>query len=206
MEYCVERRIIVVGDSPACGGEVLPFKAHPPSSIMDRRIALIGGRVFCAGCNTVGHIAKAGGPYRMGYCDAEQALEGDVVVCACPIPQPLVSSKQRIASCEDRSGVAGVFSAAAMGVGWYCPNPQALTSSKKVLNNFVTYPVVPDDLDTICPNITDQQFCQRLLVVRDRACRLVRKRIHAWRIGVARSRRVYKCGLAGSTKKSGGIC
>lgn len=177
MEYRVERKIIVVGDSPACGGEVLPFEAHPPSYIMGHRIALIGGRVFCAGCNSVGHIAKAGGPYRMGFCDAEQALEGDVVVCACPVPQPLVSSKQNISSCEDRGGAAGVFSIASMGADWYCPSPAALMSSKEIVDGFVRYPVATDPVDRICPDIGDDAFIDLMLKLRDRAVYLTRRKI-----------------------------
>ena len=49
-------------------------------------IALVGGRAFCAGCGSIGFIAKAGGLYRPGFCGAEQVLEGDVVVCGCPVP------------------------------------------------------------------------------------------------------------------------
>lgn len=173
----MERKIIVVGDSPACGGEVLPYEAHPPFLIMDHRVALIGGSVFCAACNGVGHIAKAGGPYRPKLCEAEQALEGDMVICGCPVPHPLVSSRQSIFSCEDRGGVEGAFSAASMGAGWYCPDPQASISSKKVADGVMTQPRSEETPRSICPNMTDEAFFNLMLDLRDRAVKLIEKRI-----------------------------
>lgn len=173
----MQRRIIVVGDSPACGGAVLPYECHPVSTIMGHRVALMGGRVLCAACHGVGHIAKAGGAYRPTLCDAEKVLEGDVVICGCPVPQPLVSSQQSMSTSEDRSGVEGIFSAASMGADWYCPNPQALISSKKVVDGFVTYPGVKDTAGNICPNMTDDAFFELMLDLRDRAVKLIEKRV-----------------------------
>ena len=125
------RNIIVVGDEPVCGGTVLSYESYPVSTIDGHRVALVGGRVFCEACKTIGFIAKAGGPYRPTLCGAEQVLEGDVVVCKCPVPPPLVSKNQSRARCDDRGGVEGIFDASVMGSNWYCPNPQALTSSKE---------------------------------------------------------------------------
>jgi uncharacterized Zn-binding protein involved in type VI secretion len=55
------RKVIVVGDPPASGGAVLPY-VGPMMEVDGHRIALIGGRVYCEGCNSVGLIAKADGP------------------------------------------------------------------------------------------------------------------------------------------------
>ena len=66
----MHRYLIVVGDAPATGGAVLPYEGHPISTIDGHRIALVGGRAFCAVCERVGVIAKSGGPYRAGFCAA----------------------------------------------------------------------------------------------------------------------------------------
>eukprot|EP01036_Dinobryon_divergens_P055530 gene55530-74136_t len=73
------------------------------------RAALIGGRAYCEGCNSVGIIAKTGGPRRPQFI-SEIALEGDVVVCHCPMPQPLLSVLQQSAVCDDDAAHAtGVY-------------------------------------------------------------------------------------------------
>lgn len=155
---------------------VLPFTCHPEVSINGQQKALIGGRVFCAACNTVGWIAKAGGPYRTTICGAETALEGDVVDCQCPISPALVSSKQNLSWCDDRSGIDGCFDATRMQGDWYCPNPKALTSSKRLVDAFVTQPS-PAELDNrICPQMTDEQFFEMMLSLRDRAIKVIQRR------------------------------
>lgn len=63
------RRILVVGDPPAPGGRVLPY-GGPTSELHGHRVALIGGRAYCEGCNSVGIIAKAGGPRRPQFISA----------------------------------------------------------------------------------------------------------------------------------------
>jgi len=119
----MDRKYIVVGDAPACGGSVLSFTCRPSDTINGHQKALIGGRVFCAACDSIGFIAKAGGPYRPGLCDAELALEGDVVECRCPVPPVLVSTLQNFASCDDRGGIQGRFDASCTVQNWYSPNP-----------------------------------------------------------------------------------
>ena len=47
------RKVIVVGDPPAPGGAVLPYSG-PMMDVFGHRIALIGGRAYCEGCNSVG--------------------------------------------------------------------------------------------------------------------------------------------------------
>ena len=87
----MDRKILVVGDPPAAGGRVLPYEG-PMFDFFGHRAALIGGRAYCEGCNSVGIIAKTGGPRRPQFI-SEIALEGDVVVCHCPMPQPLLSAE-----------------------------------------------------------------------------------------------------------------
>lgn len=97
------RRTIVVGDAPVCGGSVLPYEAALSSTIHGHPVALIGGRVFFEGCHSVGIIAKAGRPRRVEFI-SEEALEGDVVVCHCPKPQPLMSTLQTTSYADDGAG------------------------------------------------------------------------------------------------------
>lgn len=141
-------------------------------------IALIGGRAFCAGCSSVGYIAKAGGPYRPGFCGAEQVLEGDVVVCNCSAPPLLVSSRQNRATCDDRCGVVDRFSIETIGADWYYPNPQALTNSKKIVDAVVTHVPETDGTKTICPGMPDIEFFKEMMEIRDRAIFLIN-----WKLG-----------------------
>lgn len=60
------RRFLVVGDPPAAGGRFLPYHG-PMVDFFGHQAALIGGRAYCEGCNSVGIIAKAGGPRRQQF-------------------------------------------------------------------------------------------------------------------------------------------
>jgi len=62
----MERKIVVVGDPPATGGRILPYNGRE-YTVRGHKAALIGGRVYCEGCNGVGVIAKAGGPKRINF-------------------------------------------------------------------------------------------------------------------------------------------
>ena len=170
------RKYILVGDTTAAGGTVLPFTCHPSDSINGLQKALIGSHVFCTACNTVGWISKAGGPYRSTLCGAEHALEGDVVHCQCPVPSPLISSKQNFAQCDDRSGTGGYFDASCMHRDWYCPDEKALTSSKRMVDDFVTQPSVAEVEGRICPEMSDEKFCEMMLGLRDRAIKVIQRR------------------------------
>ena len=174
----MNRYLIVVGDAPACGGAVLPYEGDPPSTINGHRIALIGGRVQCEGCRSVGVIAKAGGPYRMLHCGVEQALEGDVVLCGCPVPPLLIAKRQRLCSCDDRSGMEGGFVATTVRADWYTADTKEASVSKKVADAAITREVALDAEKTICPGVSDHKFFQELMKARDRALHLVR-----WKIG-----------------------
>lgn len=58
-DYKMLRKALVVGDTPVPGGTILSYDG-PLMKVYGNRIALIGGRAYCAGCNSVGLIAKAG--------------------------------------------------------------------------------------------------------------------------------------------------
>ncbi len=97
----VMRKQIVVGDPPATGGAVLPYNA-PSNRLHGHRVALIGGQVKCEACGKVGVIAKAGGPRRCGAGNGNQiALEGDLCVCACHPPPPILSVLNHTSSYDD---------------------------------------------------------------------------------------------------------
>ena len=171
------RRILVVGDPPAAGGRVLPYDG-PMFDLYGHRVALIGGRAYCEGCNSVGIIAKAGGPRRPQFI-TEAALEGDVVICHCPVPQPLLSVLQQSATCEDMDTRAtGVVSSAATST------PMAATTSsgfemaafKKAVDDAVTHPPEAEQTENICPNMTNKEFSDQILKVRDRAVELIAKK------------------------------
>ena len=173
----MDRKYIVVGDAPACGGTVLPFVCRPTDTIDGCQKALVGGRVFCAVCNSVGFIAKAGGLYRPTLCGAELALEGDMVECQCPVPSLLVSTKQNRSRCDDRSGIAGDFDPSRMGLRWYCPNPAELTDQKKVVEVFAKYTPAPDVKEQVCPNMPDAEFFTLMTTLITRAIRLTERRL-----------------------------
>jgi hypothetical protein len=66
------------------------------------QVALIGGQAYCAACNSTGVIAKAGGPYRLGFSGmGEVALDRDIVRCHCPTPPTIVASLADEAWCDD---------------------------------------------------------------------------------------------------------
>lgn len=170
------RKFIVVGDATGTGGTVLPFTCHPLDSINGHQKAFIGSRVFCTACNSVGWIAKAGGPFRPRLCDAELALEGDVVDCQCAVSAPLVSSKQSLCLCDDRNGIQGYFDATCMQEDWYCPDAKALTSSKRVVDDFVKQPSMVELEGRICPEMSDEKFFEMMLGIRDRAIKVIQRR------------------------------
>ncbi|KVC44323.1 PAAR domain-containing protein [Burkholderia diffusa] len=96
----MKRRIAVVGDNLSTGGTVSPCDA-PPFLVHGHQAALIGGSAFCTACQSVGIIAKAGGPYRIRF-RGEVALDGDVVLCGCAIPPHIVALRAGEAWCNDR--------------------------------------------------------------------------------------------------------
>ncbi|QFZ81692.1 hypothetical protein GFK26_02310 [Variovorax paradoxus] len=170
------RRILVVGDPPAAGGRVLPYDG-PMFDLYGHRVALIGGRAYCEGCNSVGIIAKAGGPRRPQFI-TEAALEGDVVICHCPVPQPLLSVLQQSATYEDMdTRAASAVSSAATSI------PLAATTSsgfemaafKKVVDDAVTHPPEAEQTENICPNMTNKQFATATLKLRDLAVSYITK-------------------------------
>lgn len=172
------REVIVVGDPPAPGGAVLPY-GGPMMNVYGHRIALIGGRAYCKGCNSIGIIAKAGGPRRGLFYAAEIALEGDVVVCHCPVPPPLVSTLQHSLTYEDVSPGAVVdFSPSLAALpGWFAGNATEVAASKKIVDGMVKHPPEAEQTENICPNMTNKQFATKVLGLRDLAVELVEKRV-----------------------------
>lgn len=118
------RKIVVVGDPPTTGGEILP-NGNSTFSVGDagHKAALIGGQVQCLGCKSVGIIAKAGGPRRMQFM-GEVALENDIVICKCPVHPKLVANLHQTMMYDDgatslggqSSSAASVTAAVAVGV------------------------------------------------------------------------------------------
>ncbi|TDR27729.1 PAAR motif-containing protein [Hydromonas duriensis] len=97
----VMRKQIVVGDPPSTGGAVLPYDG-PENTLHGHQVALIGGKVKCEACGKIGVIAKAGGPRRFGAGNGNQmALEGDLCICACHPPPPMLSVLHHTSSYDD---------------------------------------------------------------------------------------------------------
>lgn len=83
------RNYLCVGDPPVTGGAVLPYP--PPDHTMDVHgvpVAIIGGKVRCNACKSIGIIAKSGGSRRCGFFEGV-ALDGDVCLCRCHPPPPI---------------------------------------------------------------------------------------------------------------------
>jgi uncharacterized Zn-binding protein involved in type VI secretion len=165
------RKILVVGDPPAPGGRVLPY-GGPMYELHGHRVALIGGRAYCEGCHSVGIIAKAGGPRRPQFI-SEAALEGDVVVCHCPVPQVLVSVLQQSASYDDADTRAAEVTASAANAA-----ESEMAAFKKTVDDTVTHPPEAEQIERICLNMTNKEFATLALRLRDMAIDYItRKRL-----------------------------
>ncbi|MET3917034.1 putative Zn-binding protein involved in type VI secretion [Variovorax sp. OAS795] len=170
------RKFIVVGDPPAPGGAVLPYSG-PMMDVFGHRIALIGGRAYCEGCNSVGIIAKAGGPRRGWLRGAEMALEGDVVICHCPVPPPLVATLVHNTSFDDMLAGTREFNASYTAIpGWFAGDSPSIAASKKVVDEMVEHPPEAEQTENICPNMTNKEFCTLMLDLRDKAVAVISKK------------------------------
>ena len=177
----MNRKFLVVGDSPVPGGAVLPY-AGPEWLVMGHRAALIGGRAYCEGCNSIGLIAKAGGDYRPGFCGSQIALAGDVVVCQCPRPQPILSSLGSNSWCDDRNTLIAEMELTPefLVPGRLTPYPQtAVAALKEIEQAFEHAPEHEPTRETICPNMTNAMFAQEILQVRSSAVQLLTERMAA---------------------------
>jgi hypothetical protein len=170
------RKILVVGDPPAPGGRVLPYDG-PMLDLYGHRVALIGGRAYCEGCNSVGIIAKAGGPRRPQFI-SEAALEGDVVVCHCPMPQVLVSVLQQSATYDDADtrAVGAITSAAVLATTAAISSGPQMAAFKKTVDAAVTHPPEAEQTENICPNMTNKEFATSTLKLRDLAVDYITKK------------------------------
>jgi uncharacterized Zn-binding protein involved in type VI secretion len=169
------RRTIVVGDAPACGGRVLPYTAELTSTIQGHPVALIGGRVYCEGCHSVGIIAKAGGPRREAFI-SEVALEGDVVVCHCPKPPPLISTLQTTSYNDDGAGTHRAADVAALAALSVVSGAQDIAAAKKVVDAEVVHPPEAEQTERICPNMTNKAFATLVMELRDTALGYITER------------------------------
>ena len=167
----MDRKVLVVGDPPAPGGRVLPYDG-PMLDMFGHRAALIGGRAYCEGCNSVGIIAKAGGPRRPQFI-SEVALEGDVVVCHCSVPQPLLSVLQQSAVYDDdaahAAGLSPLTSITAMA-----SSPE-MAAFKKTVDDNVTHPPEAEQTENICPKMTNKAFATLMMKLRDMAVDYITK-------------------------------
>ncbi|MDR0478035.1 MAG: PAAR domain-containing protein [Desulfobulbaceae bacterium] len=89
------RRDAVVGDQLEYGGEILPYDFPPNSgwgyTIMGHQIAHVGDKAFCARCQHIGVIAMAGGQHRGRHMGLAEALDFDIVLCACKTPPRIMA-------------------------------------------------------------------------------------------------------------------
>jgi hypothetical protein len=170
------RKVLVVGDPPAPGGRVLPY-GGPMLDLHGHRVALIGGRAYCEGCNSVGIIAKAGGPRRPQFI-SEAALEGDVVVCHCPVPQPLLSVLQQSAEYDDgdQHAAGAMPSVTALATKATATSGLEMVAFKKTVDNGVTHPPEAEQTENICPNMTNKEFATSTLKLRDLAVDYITKK------------------------------
>lgn len=89
------RKLILVGDPPSTGGVAQPHGVPYVGGVGGTDHTIIGGTVFCVACNSVGLIAKAGGPSRRKGNHREIALEGDILLCRCAA-HPVMVSKSSV--------------------------------------------------------------------------------------------------------------
>ncbi|MEJ8810246.1 M35 family metallo-endopeptidase [Variovorax ureilyticus] len=171
----MERKYVVVGDPPANGGRILPYVGRE-FTIHGHQVALIGGRAYCQACRTIGVIAKAGGARRLQFI-SEAALEGDVVVCECPFPQPLIATLQHTSTFDDMAGGSAAFDANTLARGWFQHDSQAIASSKMLVDSQVKHPHESADDEDICPNMSNEQFVELILKLRDKAVELISQRV-----------------------------
>jgi hypothetical protein len=169
------RKFLVVGDPPASGGRVLPYEG-PMLDLFGHRAALIGGRAYCEGCNSVGIIAKAGGPRRPQFI-SEVALEGDVVVCHCPVPQPLLSRLQQSTEYDDEDwhATGTMPTMAALGATAATTSGSEMAAFKKIVDGGVTHPPEAEQTENICPNMTNKAFATLMMKLRDMAVDYITK-------------------------------
>lgn len=169
----MERKILVVGDPPAPGGQVLPYDG-PMLDLYGHRVALIGGRAYCEGCNSVGVIAKAGGARRPQFI-SEAALEGDVVICHCSVPQPILSTLQQWATYDDEEWHAVGDGSTTMSMLAPSVTDDELAAFKKTVDKNVAHPTGAELAERICPNMTNKEFCTIVLRLRDQAVAFIAK-------------------------------
>ncbi len=99
-------------------------------------------------------------------------------MCHCPVPPSLVATLQHSATYDDGMAAAvGAFSASLIASpGWLSGNAMAVAASKKLVDAGVTHPPEAEQTENICPNMTNRQFCNTMLDLRDKAVSLIAKK------------------------------
>jgi uncharacterized Zn-binding protein involved in type VI secretion len=166
----MQRNELVVGDPPTGGGHILPYTPPFGCKIDGHQVAVIGGRVYCDTCKSVGTIAKAGKSRRRKYL-TEVALEGDLCVCRCPKPRSLLSTLQSFVSTDD-SDVAGEANLPL----WASGCDHHLIASKLV-DEQVTYLPEAARTENICPNMANPALARLMLELRDEAVSIIGVRL-----------------------------
>ncbi|MEJ8827178.1 M35 family metallo-endopeptidase [Variovorax humicola] len=139
---------------------------------------MIGGRAYCESCNSVGLIAKTGGPRRGLLRDAEMALDGDVVVCQCPYHQPVKSTLPNAGEYDDTDyGFLGLTAAPVLANYGSVFSPPMAAAKKVVDEHFEHAPEHEPTIEAICPNMTNKQFAVLVMELRDEAVVLVAERL-----------------------------
>ena len=101
------RRIAVVGDQLDAGGQIEPYTGSICAwGDGGHQAALIGGNAYCEACQSVGTIAKSGGPRRINFFIGEIALDGDIVLCNCATPTRIVARRAGEAWHDDMAEAA----------------------------------------------------------------------------------------------------
>ncbi|WP_321799706.1 PAAR domain-containing protein [Burkholderia sp. BCC1988] len=100
------RRYLSVDDQPETGGVIEPYSG-PPIGFYGHAPAKIGARCYCNACKHTGLITKAGGSRRHIHHGTELALDGDILLCACPKPPRMVARTIATAWFEDMGAKQG---------------------------------------------------------------------------------------------------
>lgn len=125
-------------DKPETGGYILPNPRVTATIGNNIRAVLIGAHAYCEACKSTGVIVKAGGPRRMNFM-GEIALEHDILLCKCPIPQRMISTTTSTHKYDDMieslGPVASSTNTAAAAVGGALAATAASAQDEKIFDD-----------------------------------------------------------------------
>lgn len=75
------------------------------------------------------------------------------------------------------AGVDAEFTLNMMGPGWFRNDPTNLAASKKLVDSEVKHPPEAQQIENICPNMTNKEFCTLVMGLRERAVELIEARL-----------------------------